>query len=283
VANVTVQGSIVLESQVASTAAGDQASIGCAYSAVPSQAQAAGGGAGAIACASGAGGDTEVSPLSSLFPEPLSGYQLSPSSGAVDSVPSSAISLPFGLTPSTTDLSGNPRVIDGTGDCVAVQDRGALELQGHSAPCPPVFVPILAPLPKPVDSALTIGPSAFFAARSGATILPQTKRTKKLGARIGWRDSQTATTTVTILRPVAGRKQGKSCRKPGKANRHGKRCTLYVAVGSFTHTDAVGANSVRFSGRLKNKRLPRGAYRLQAVPRNAAGSGAAVFKSFKIK
>jgi hypothetical protein len=40
---------------------------------------------------------------------------------------------------------------------------------------------------------------------------------------------------------------------------------------------------VRFSGRLKNRRLPRGTYRLQAVPRDAEGTGAAVVRSFKIK
>lgn len=286
VANVTVQGSIVLEKQVASTAAGDQATVNCTYSAVPSEVQTAGGGAGAIACANGSGGNTEVNPLSSLFPEPLSGYQLSPSSGAVDSVPASVISLPFGLTPSATDLAGNPRVMDGNGDCVAVQDRGSLELQGHAAPCPipspPAPVPVPVPVPPSV-SALTISPSSFHALGSGKTLLPLSPHNRKRGTKIGWRDSQAATTTFTILRPVAGRTQGKSCRKPGKANKHGKRCTLFAAVGSFTHTDAVGANSVRFSGRLKNKRLPRGTYRLQAVPRDAAGTGAAVFKGFKIK
>ena len=157
-AKVVIQGSIVLEKQIASFSPGDATSIGCSYSALPSQSQTAGAGAGAIACTSGSSGNTEASPLSSLFPEPLSGYGLSPSSSAVDSVPASALPLPAGITPSTTDAAGHPRVVDGNGDCAAVQDKGALELQGHSAPCP-VAVPILA-LAKPIAGVLSTSRSA---------------------------------------------------------------------------------------------------------------------------
>jgi hypothetical protein len=281
-ANVAIQGSIVLEKQTASAAAGDQASVGCSYSAVPSQAQAEGGGAGAIACPSGSGGNTEVNPLSSLFSEPLSGYQLSPSSSAVDSVPAGAIALPFGIAPSTTDLAGNSRVVDGNGDCVAVQDKGALELQGHSAPCPvPLPLPLVPKALAGVISALTIAPSAFSAAPKGATLSRARKR--KYGAKITWRDSQVATTTFTVLLPVAGRMQGRSCKKPGKANRHGRHCTIYKALGSLTHTDKVGANSLHFSGRLHSRKLARGSYRLQAVAHDAAGNGPAVSKGFTIR
>ena len=77
--------------------------------------------------------------------------------------------------------------------------------------------------------------------------------------------------------------EGKSCRKPSKKNQHAKRCTLYVALGSFTHSDHAGAISLRFSGRLKGKRLAPGSYRLEAVASDAAGSSAAVDKGFTIK
>ena len=286
-AKVAIQGSIVLEQQAASAAIGDHSSIACAYSAVPGQSQAESGGSGAIACATGSSGNTEVNPLSSLFAEPLSAYQLSPSSGAVDSVPAGAIALPFEITPSATDLAGNPRVVDGNGDCLAVQDKGALELQGHSAPCPP-HPPHPSPpavvVTKPVAgviSALTISPTAFSAAPKGATVSKASK--KKYGAKIGYRDSQAATTTFTVLLPTPGRMQGRTCKKPGKANRHGRRCTLYKALGSFTHLDKAGANSLHFSGRLKGRKLAPGAYRLQAIAHNAAGNGAATSKSFTIK
>lgn len=284
VANVKIQGSIVLEKQVASAATGDEASIACAYSAVPNQVQSAGGGTGAIACATGTSANSEVNPLSALFLELLySSYRLSSISPALNSVPVSALSLPFGLTPSTTDLAGNPRSEDVA--CNLVQDKGALQLQGHSTPCPaPKAGPISSPAPIPSAPALTalsISPGAFFAAPSGPTVTPKAKRGS--GAKIGYRDSETATTTFTILRPTSGRMRGKSCKKPSRANKRGKRCTLYVSVGGFTHADKAGANSLYFSGRIKGRKLAPGSYRLQAVPHNAARTGKAVEKSFKIK
>ncbi len=285
-ATVAIQGSIVLEKQTASVEAGDSGGITCAYSAVPSQVQAAGSGSGAIACASGTNGNTEVNPLSSLFPEPLSGYQLSPSSSAVDSVPASAVVLPFGYTSSATDLAGNPRVVDGNGDCVAVQDKGALELQGHAAACKPVVtsgtgtVKPATPAP-PALGALTIAPGAFAAATKGATVSRKSKRS--FGAKVTFTDSEAATTTFTVFVKSSGRTQGHSCKKPSRHNKHGKRCALYIAAGTFTHTDVAGANSFHFSGRLKGRKLAKGSYRLQAVAENANGTSAPATATFKIK
>jgi hypothetical protein len=293
-ANVAIQGSIVLEKQTASAAFGDLANVSCSYSAAPSQSQAAGGGAGAIACVAGVGGNAEVNPLSALLAEPFSAYALNPASSAVDSVPASALTLPAGLAPSPTDVAGNPRVTDGNGDCIAVQDKGALELQGHAAACPigkkgapgvGTSSPTVSPAPKPLPAvltALTISPSSFAAAPKGATISAASK--KKYGAKIGYRDSLAATTTFTIVRPSSGRRQGKSCKKPSKRNRHGKRCTLLTKVGrSFTHVDKAGANGLHFSGRISGRKLPPGSYVLQAAPRDAAGVGRVVSRSFTIK
>jgi hypothetical protein len=139
-----------------------------------------------------------------------------------------------------------------------------------------------------VISALSISPKAFAAAPSGATISTATaakkgkKGKKKYGATVGYRDSQTATTTFTVLREESGRTQGKSCKKPSKSNRHGKRCTLYAPVGSFSHADLAGANSLHFSGRLSGKKLARGRYRLSAVAHNSAGAGPVATTEFKI-
>jgi hypothetical protein len=291
---VAIEGSIVLESQVATTVkAGNTSTVTCAYSAIPSQIQSASAiaGHGEIACASGASGNTDESTeLTTLFAEPLHNYTLSPTSSAIDSVPTSAIVLPFGLTPSAIDLAGNPRVTDGNGDCAAVQDKGALELQGHSATCPApkeptIFRPLPLPVFRPSITALTISPSSFLPAPSGATIAKAKGKAKKMkyGTTISYRDSQAATTTFTVVSEAKGRRQGKSCKKPGKANKRGKPCKLLVKWGSFTHVDTAGANSLRFSGRLKGKALTKGIYKLQAVPRDAAGSGTTVSKSFTIK
>jgi hypothetical protein len=286
IANANVEGSILLEPQTASVGAGGQsATITCTNSDAPNQNQIAKGTEGTIACASGTSGDASSTPAS-LFTTPITSYQLNLTSSAIDSVPAGAILLPFGLSPSATDLAGNPRVVDANGDCVAVQDKGALELQGHSVSCPTV-APSTSQSPKPVAgviTALTITPNAFFAAPSGATISKTKGKTKKkYGATISYRDSQAATTTFTVLREVSGRKQGRSCKKPGKSNRHGKRCTILTVIGSFTHADKAGANSLHFSGRLKGRKLVKGAYKLRAVPHNAAGNGTTVSRSFTIK
>jgi hypothetical protein len=226
-----------------------------------------------------------------LFAEPLKNWKLSASSSAIDSVPVAAITLPFGLTPSTTDLEGNPRFESVA--CNLLQDKGALELPGHGTPCPVAVVSPPAPSPSPspapskplkaVLSALTISPTAFLAAPSGATVSAASAAKKKYGAKISYRDSQIATTTFTVLRPTSGRMQGKSCEKPSQKNKHGKRCTLYVSVGSFPHSDKAGAISLHFSGRLKGKRLAPGSYRLQALAHDAAGNSAVIDKNFTIK
>jgi hypothetical protein len=280
-ANARIEGSILADPQTAIIAkSGDEMTATCVDSDVPNQKQAGNGSTtGSINCANGENGNTSSTPAS-LFVAPGSNYQLNPSSTAVDSVPAGAISLPFGLAPSTTDLAGNPRVVDGNGDCVPVQDKGAFELQGHSAACPG------PPPAKPIAGAitgLTISPSSFFAAPSGATISKAGKSKKTYGATVGYGDSQVATTTFTVLGETSGRIQGKSCKKPSKSNKHGKHCTIYTAIGSFTHTDTAGANKLHFSGRLKGKKLAKGSYRLQAVPHNAAGNGKAVSGEFKIK
>ncbi len=287
VADVNIEGSIVLEPQMANVGPGDSANISCTYSDVPDQTQAATGSEGAIDCAGGVNGNTTTSPLTSLFSAPITDYNLLPSSSAVDSVPASAISLPFGIAPSTTDLAGNPRVLDGNGDCAAVQDKGALELQGHATPCPaPISSSTPPPPAKPVAGTianLTISPSSFFAAPSGATISKSKKAKKTYGATVAYRDSQIATTTFTVLSVTQGRTQGRSCKKPSKTNKHGKRCTIYTPLGSFTHVDVAGANSLRFSGRINGKTLAKGSYKLQAVAHDAAGNGTVVSKEFKIK
>jgi hypothetical protein len=291
VVKVAIQGSIVLERQAAQVEAGDQASVGCDYSAVPSQTQAASGATGAIACASGTSGNIEINPLSGLFAEPLANYQLIPTSGAVAGVPAGALTLPFGFAPSATDLAGNARAGDGHDACFTSQDMGALELQGQlvSCPTPPATTTTTTTTgtAKPlvgVLSALAISPSAFLAAPSGATVsaLAASKKKHKYGAKIGYRDSQTATTTFTVLVKSSGRMQGKSCRKPSKKNAHGKRCTILRKLGGFTHTDVAGANSLHFSGRLKGRELAPGSYELQAVAHDAAGNGNTVEKSFTI-
>jgi hypothetical protein len=283
-ANVAIEGSIFIESQLATAALGDTATVTCAYSAVPSQVQTPNPVAhtGEISCPAGTSANTNSSgELAALFAEPLGNFGLRTSASAIDSVPPAAVGLPFGVVPSGTDLLGNPRVVDGNGDCLAAQDKGALELQGHAAACPPSPVTGATPKPSaPAVTALAISPSAFHAAPKGATISTAPRR--KYGAKLTWRDSAAASSTFTVVRLTGGRRQGKSCRNPSRSNRHGRRCTLRVAVGTFGHLDKAGADSAHFSGRLRGRKLAPGSYQLIVAARNAAGTGAAVSRAFKI-
>jgi hypothetical protein len=54
-------------------------------------------------------------------------------------------------------------------------------------------------------------------------------------------------------------------------------------MGAFKHADIAGANSLRFSGRLHGHKLAKGSYQLQAIPRDAAGNGTTVVRTFEIK
>jgi len=277
---VNVEGSVLLERQFALAEAGANTEVNCSNSDAPSQSQAASGTNGSIACASGASGNTSSSPAS-LFAAPITAYIPEASSPAVNSVPSSAISLPFGITPSAIDLAGNPRavLIGANGVCPAFQDRGALQIPGQQGSCTPAKPATPAPVAG-VISGLSIAPSAFSAAPAGATL---SKAKKKYGAQISYRDSQVASTTFTVWRQSTGRKQGKSCRRPSSANRHGKRCLILTAAGTFAHADTAGANSLHFSGRLNSRRLATGSYTLTARAHDAAGYGPTASRTFTIR
>jgi virginiamycin B lyase len=131
-------------------------------------------------------------------------------------------------------------------------------------------------------SALKMSPTSFTAAAKGPSITTAAKR-RAPGAVVSYTGTQEATTRFTVQRPARGRLQGRRCVKPSPRNRTGKRCTRYIAKGGFSHTDAIGANSFRFSGRARGHKLTPGRYRLRAVPRNAAGAGGPAYRKFRIK
>jgi hypothetical protein len=128
-------------------------------------------------------------------------------------------------------------------------------------------------------SRLRINPHTFPAATRGAGIGRARKR--RSGTTVSYRDTQAATTTLTVLQPARGIRRGRSCVKPRRGQR-GSRCTRYVTVGKFTHRDRAGTNSFHFSGRVRGRKLKPGSYRLQAVPRFAGRNGRAVTNSFRV-
>ncbi len=134
---------------------------------------------------------------------------------------------------------------------------------------------------KPKLTGLTLSAKVFRAATHGTSVA----RVKHpVGTKISYRDSQASTTTFTVQRPMAGIRKGKSCVAPPRKHKpkHPKRCTRYVPVGNFKHVDTAGANSFRFTGRVKGHALRPGSYRLSAVTHDANGSSTPVLISFRI-
>jgi len=137
--------------------------------------------------------------------------------------------------------------------------------------------------PAPEDSALSISPARFAAADTGPAIAASAPRS---GATISYRDSENATTRFTIERPASGIRRKARCTAPPRhlaKGAHPRACTRYLPLGSFSHTDAAGANHFHFSGRLGTGKLAPGPYSMTVVPRNRAGrSGATLRRTFRI-
>jgi uncharacterized repeat protein (TIGR01451 family) len=115
----------------------------------------------------------------------------------------------------------------------------------------------------PVLRALHLSASRFRALPFGGSIA----KAVPTATTVSYRLSEAATVTFTIEH--VGRVHGK---------------LKYAKLrGSFRQRGAGGANHMRFSGRLSGKRLVPGAYRLTAVPRDAAGNiGRAARITFQI-
>lgn len=134
------------------------------------------------------------------------------------------------------------------------------------------------PFPSPSLSHFKLKPSSFAAARRGASVAAS----PKTGTNISYTASQASKTTFRVLRAVAGRRHGRSCRRRSAKNRHARSCTLLVVVGVFSHKDKAGKNKLHFTGRVHHHALALGKYRLRATPRAHGKNGKAHTLRFKI-
>jgi hypothetical protein len=128
----------------------------------------------------------------------------------------------------------------------------------------------------PALSRVTASRRAFAAAAHGGS----TGGTG--GTTISYKDTAAATTTFTVLAKRSGiRSAGGGCvaRRSGK---HGRSCTRWVAVGSFTHTDVAGFNTFTFTGRVHGRKLAKGSYRLRAVARGDGRTSVEAVVGFRI-
>ncbi len=130
----------------------------------------------------------------------------------------------------------------------------------------------------PQIARLRINPGALSAARRGSAIAA-----RRTGATVSYIETDAAIATFTVQRRASGRRKHGSCVRPTQRNRAHRRCTRLLRVGHFSHNDAAGPNEFHFTGRVGGHKLHAGKYRLEAIPRNSAGTGAAVAAGFRIK
>ena len=147
-------------------------------------------------------------------------------------------------------------------------------------PPPPGYSP-----PPPTLAALRIAPSAFAAARSGPSVRPPGRTTP--ATLVSFRVNIGAKIRFTVARLLSGRRRGSGtsarCVAPTRANRSAPSCKREQAVrGGFTRTATAGSNRFRFSGRVGDRRLARGSYRLIAAPSANGASGEKVRRDFRI-
>jgi hypothetical protein len=133
--------------------------------------------------------------------------------------------------------------------------------------------PPIAPAPQaPQLGAISVNPHNLLPETgSGASVARRSRRLR--GATISYTDSETGLTTFTVMRPSKGFRSGRSClaKRPRPQKGKPRRCTRYIRLGSFTHSDTAGANHFHFTGRVNRRPLRVGPYRLEAIARNAAG------------
>jgi len=122
----------------------------------------------------------------------------------------------------------------------------------------------------PVIQGIVATPTEFAA----ASISAKKKKGPKPGTTFHYKLSEKARVTFAIQRKLKGHRAGKSCKpKPAKGTQ--KKCTLLKRVGSFGASGKKGKNKKRFSGKLKGRRLPPGAYRATATAVDSAGGKSA--------
>jgi len=120
---------------------------------------------------------------------------------------------------------------------------------------------------------------------SSLKVSPKNFKRKSKKARFRYRLNEKATVTLRVYKPTKGRKFGKSCRKQTSKNRKRKKCTRWVRVGpTLTHRGKIGANSLKFRGKVKRRVLKRGKYRVTAFAVDPAkGKSALKTARFRVR
>jgi streptogramin lyase len=103
------------------------------------------------------------------------------------------------------------------------------------------------------------------------------------GSTLKFTLSEAATVTATIARKAPGRRAGRKCVAPRKAQPGAKKCSRYLPKGALKLAANPGANTFPFKAKLAGKPLAPGGYRASLTARDPAGNtSAAVTAPFTI-
>jgi len=179
------------------------------------------------------------------------------------------------------EAAGSPTI-----DAGVVDQLGILDPDGNArvlGSAPDIGAYEFVPPPVPVAASgeiqsLAVAPKAFKPVNAGGAILSARKKKKApVSTTVSYTLSAAGTVAFSLERKLVGRRAGKRCVKKTRANRAKKKCALFKPVkGAFSHTGAAGQNRFKFSGRVGNRALKPGAYRLTG--KTAAASRRASFK-----
>jgi hypothetical protein len=130
----------------------------------------------------------------------------------------------------------------------------------------------------PAIDGLSVSPRTFRAAARGASTAG---RRPPIGTRVSYRLNTAATVRFRVTQSRRGYRSGRRCVKR-RPRRGARRCTRTVTLGRFSRASTAGANTFRFTGRLKGRKLRRGRYKLVGVPGVTGRVGKARSVRFKI-
>jgi hypothetical protein len=307
---VDVEGSILVEppSAIVGGSSG-HAVVNCFDTEVPPTTQTATASLGAINCGA-ANGNTFSASLGSIFQSPGTNYAPNPSWNGVDSVPAGAIAVPSPFTDSSTDLAGNPRVLNGVGTCeLGLRDKGAIELSGHGGviPKPGISGPkstftgvatTFSASAKNVSSASYGWTSSDHGSGTGAKFTHKFARAGAFTVSVtatgaaGCVGSASETVTVQGVDKITHVSiSPKALKNTATVSYTGTTAATttftvqtkskkgYKAVEHFTHHDGAGKVKVT----LHKGKLAPGSYRLELQSKNGAGKGKPAFIAFTVK
>lgn len=104
------------------------------------------------------------------------------------------------------------------------------------------------------------------------TSLKVSPRTLSKKSKISFKLTESATVTFVVQKSQSGRLVGSSCKKRTRSNKSKKKCTRWVSASKkFTAKGKAGkTNKLKFTGKVKRVKIPKGSYRLYALAKDSA-------------